>query len=53
MSSSRPTIDVVDTARRDPEVLVGGSTPVTIDEVQRGLGNGGIWEQLRETPDHQ
>ena len=103
-------IDVVDTARRDPEVLVGGGTPVTIDEVQRepqlllevkraidrerrpgrflltgsanlllmrqvseslagrasyltlwpmtrreqlGLGRGGIWEQLLETPDHQ
>ena len=28
-------LDVVDMARRDPEALVGGSTPVTIDEVQR------------------
>lgn len=103
-------LDVVDTARRDPEVLVGGSMPVTIDEVQRepqlllavkraidrerqpgrflltgsanlllmrqvseslagrasyltlwpmtrreqrGLGSGGIWEQLLETADHQ
>jgi hypothetical protein len=26
---------VVDAARRDPEVLVGGSEPVTLDEVQR------------------
>ena len=103
-------LDVVDTARRDPEAIVGGSTPVTIDEVQRepqlllavkrsidrerqpgrflltgsanlllmrqvseslagrasyltlwpmtrreqrGLGVGGIWEQLLETPDEQ
>ena len=103
-------LDVVDMARRDPEALVGGSTPVTIDEVQRepqlllavkraidrerqpgrflltgsanlllmrqvseslagrasyltlwpmtrreqrGLGSGGIWEQLLETPDLQ
>lgn len=28
-------LDVVDAARRDPEVLVGGSGPVTLDEVQR------------------
>ncbi len=28
-------LDVVDAARRDPEVLVGGSEPVTLDEVQR------------------
>lgn len=28
-------LDVMDVARRDPEVLVGGSGPVTIDEVQR------------------
>ena len=28
-------LDVVDAARRDPEVLVGGSKPVTLDEVQR------------------
>jgi predicted AAA+ superfamily ATPase len=28
-------LDVVDTARRDPETLVGGSEPVTLDEVQR------------------
>ncbi len=27
--------DVLDTARRDPEALVGGSDPVTLDEVQR------------------
>ena len=28
-------LDVVDSARRDPEVLVGGDPPVTLDEVQR------------------
>ena len=28
-------LDVLDAARRDPEVLVGGPGPVTIDEVQR------------------
>jgi predicted AAA+ superfamily ATPase len=28
-------LDVVDAARRDPELLVGGSQPVTLDEVQR------------------
>jgi hypothetical protein len=28
-------LDVVDAARRDPETLVGGSKPVTLDEVQR------------------
>lgn len=28
-------IDAVDVARRDPEALVGGSQPVTIDEIQR------------------
>ena len=28
-------LDALDAARRDPEVLVGGRTPVTIDEVQR------------------
>jgi predicted AAA+ superfamily ATPase len=28
-------LDVVELARRDPEALVSGSTPVTIDEVQR------------------
>jgi predicted AAA+ superfamily ATPase len=28
-------LDVVDAARRDPEVLVGGAEPVTLDEVQR------------------
>ena len=26
-------LDVLDAARRDPEVLVGGSKPVTLDEV--------------------
>lgn len=28
-------LDVVDLARRDPEALVGGQEPVTLDEVQR------------------
>jgi predicted AAA+ superfamily ATPase len=28
-------LDVVDVARRDPEALVGGSIPTTLDEVQR------------------
>src|SRR2546428_5034603 len=28
-------LDVVDTARRDPEALVGGTQPVTLNEVQR------------------
>ncbi len=28
-------LDVVDIARRDPDALVGGSQPVTLDEVQR------------------
>lgn len=28
-------LDVVDAARRDPESLVGGNQPVTLDEVQR------------------
>lgn len=28
-------LDVVDAARRDPEVLLGGTQPVTLDEVQR------------------
>ena len=28
-------LDALDTARRDPDVLLGGSEPVTIDEVQR------------------
>ncbi len=28
-------LDVVDAARRDPELLVGGSDPVTLDEIQR------------------
>ena len=28
-------LDVMDAARRDPEVLVGGAKPVTLDEVQR------------------
>ena len=29
-------LDVLDAARRDPEALLGGNQPVTIDEVQRG-----------------
>src|SRR5437588_8058945 len=28
-------LDVADLARRDPEALVGGSTPVILDEIQR------------------
>jgi uncharacterized protein len=28
-------LDVLDAARNDPEALVGGTTPVTLDEVQR------------------
>lgn len=28
-------LDVIDTARRDPDALVGGTQPVTLDEVQR------------------
>jgi hypothetical protein len=28
-------LDVIDVARREPEVLVGGTGPVTLDEVQR------------------
>ena len=28
-------LDVLDAARRDPEALLGGNWPVTIDEVQR------------------
>ena len=28
-------LDVLDAARRDPELLVGGTAPVTLDEVQR------------------
>ena len=28
-------LDVLDAARRDPEVLVGGDEPVTLDEIQR------------------
>ena len=28
-------LDVLDAARRDPEVLVGGTEPLTLDEVQR------------------
>jgi predicted AAA+ superfamily ATPase len=31
-------LDVLDAARRDPESLVGGEQPVTIDEVQREPG---------------
>ena len=29
------TLDDLDAARRDPEALLGGNQPVTIDEVQR------------------
>jgi hypothetical protein len=31
-------LDVLDAARRDPEVLVGGRDPITLDEVQREPG---------------
>jgi predicted AAA+ superfamily ATPase len=31
-------LDVIDAARRDPELLVGGFEPVTLDEVQREPG---------------
>jgi len=31
-------LDVLDAARRDPDVLVGGGEPVTLDEVQREPG---------------
>ena len=31
-------LDVVDVARRDPEALLGGARPVTLDEVQREPG---------------
>jgi uncharacterized protein len=31
-------LDVLDAARRDPEALVGGTGPVTLDEVQREPG---------------
>lgn len=31
-------LDAVDAARKDPEVLVGGTQPVTLDEVQREPG---------------
>jgi predicted AAA+ superfamily ATPase len=30
--------DVLDAARRDPEALVGGNEPITLDEVQREPG---------------
>jgi uncharacterized protein len=30
--------DVLDAARRDPEALVGGNDPLTLDEVQREPG---------------
>src|SRR5262245_30620194 len=35
---SLDNLDVLDAARRDPEALVGGSEPVTFDEVQREPG---------------
>lgn len=31
-------LDVLDAARRDPDILVGGGAPVTLDEVQREPG---------------
>ena len=33
--ASLDDLDVLDAARRDPEVLLGGRGPVTFDEVQR------------------
>jgi predicted AAA+ superfamily ATPase len=33
--SSLDDLDVIDAARRDPEALVGGTQPVTLDEIQR------------------
>ncbi len=36
--ASLDDLDVLDAARRDPEALVGGSGPVTLDEVQREPG---------------
>ncbi len=33
--ASLDDLDVLDAARRDPDVLVGGTEPVTLDEVQR------------------
>ena len=31
-------LDVLDLARRDPDALLGGSQPITLDEVQREPG---------------
>lgn len=36
--ASLDDLDVLDAARRDPEALVGGTGPVTLDEVQREPG---------------
>lgn len=36
--ASLDDLDVSDAARRDPEALVGGTAPVTLDEVQREPG---------------
>src|SRR5690606_41691322 len=33
--ASRDDLDVLDAARRDPEALVGGTQPLTLDAVQR------------------
>jgi predicted AAA+ superfamily ATPase len=33
--ASLDELDVIDLARRDPEALVGGTQPITLDEVQR------------------
>jgi hypothetical protein len=33
--ASLDDLDVLDTARRDPEALIGGKGPMTLDEVQR------------------
>lgn len=36
--ASLDDFDVLDAARRDPEALVGGTQPLTLDEVQREPG---------------
>ena len=36
--ASLDDLDVLDAARRDPEALVGGTGPVTLDEIQREPG---------------
>src|SRR4029078_9210406 len=43
-------LDVRDAAKRDPEILVGGNQPVTLDEVQREPG---ILLAVKRTIDEQ